>query len=170
MVVVLVGFMGAGKTTVGGLVADSLGLPFIDSDALIEERLGRRIRDVFAVEGEERFREIEHATIAELLAGPDIVLSVGGGALGDARTRAALRDATVVHLHVSYAESMARVGSDSGRPMLQRADLEDLYRARLAVYDEAADLTVATDGRTAGAVADDVLDRLAGLSPQPDAG
>jgi len=161
--VVLVGFMGAGKTTVGRLVADRLGLPFVDSDALVEQRLGRPIREVFAVEGEAFFREHEHAAIAEVLGGPDVVLSVGGGALGDPRTRELLRASDVVHLHVGYAESMARVRSDAGRPMLQRPDLEDLYAARLDVYAAAAAITVETDGRTSGAVADEVLAQLAGL-------
>lgn len=167
MAVVLVGFMGAGKTTVGRLVAERLGLRFVDSDALVEERLGRPIREVFATEGEAYFREIEHATIADVLAGPDAVLSVGGGALGDPRTRDLLQDAVVVHLHVSYAAAMARVGSDEGRPMLQRPDLEDLYAARLEVYAAAADITVDTDGRSSGAVADDVLERLAALPQEP---
>jgi shikimate kinase/3-dehydroquinate synthase len=66
MVVVLVGFMGAGKTTVGHIVAERLGRPFVDSDVLIEQRLGRDIRDIFATEGEPRFRQLEHVTVAGL--------------------------------------------------------------------------------------------------------
>ena len=68
MVAVLVGFMGAGKTTVGRIIAERLGQPFVDSDVLIEQRLGREIRDIFATEGEAYFRELEHATVADLVA------------------------------------------------------------------------------------------------------
>src|SRR5215475_12327427 len=100
MVVVLVGFMGAGKTTVGHIIAERLGQPFIDSDVLIEQRAGRDIRDIFVTEGEAYFRELEHATIAELVQGQDAVLSLGGGAVEDPRTREILRDVQVVYLRV----------------------------------------------------------------------
>src|SRR5436305_5163232 len=112
MIVVLVGFMGAGKTTVGRILADRLGLPFVDSDVLIEQRLGRSIKDVFATEGEGFFREVEHRTVTELAHGRDSVLAVGGGALGDERTRAVLRGARVIHLRVGYREALERVRND----------------------------------------------------------
>jgi shikimate kinase len=100
MVVVLVGFMGAGKTTVRRIIAERLGQPFVDSDVLIEQRLGREIRDVFATEGEAYFRELEHATVADLVRGPEAVVALGGGAVEDLRTRAVLRNARVVYLRV----------------------------------------------------------------------
>lgn len=102
MVVVLVGFMGAGKTTVGHIVAERLGQPFVDSDVLIEQRLGRDIRDIFRTEGEPWFRQLEHATVAGLVRGQDAVIALGGGAVEDSRSRAVLRNARVVYLRVSY--------------------------------------------------------------------
>jgi shikimate kinase / 3-dehydroquinate synthase len=124
MVVVLVGFMGAGKTTVGHIVAERLGQPFVDSDVLIEQRLGRDIRDIFRTEGEPWFRQLEHATVAGLVRGQDAVIALGGGAVEDSRSRAVLRNARVVYLRVSYDEAMARVQSDEFRPMLHRPDLD----------------------------------------------
>jgi len=81
-VIVLVGFMGAGKTTVGHLLAERLGLPFTDSDQVIEQRAGRPVRQIFAEDGEPAFRALEHQVIASLLDGPDLVLALGGGAGG----------------------------------------------------------------------------------------
>src|SRR6266702_4683189 len=112
MVVVLVGFMGAGKTTVGHIIAERLGLPFVDSDVLIEQRLGRDIRDIFTTEGEGYFRQLEHVTVAGLVRGPEAVIALGGGAVEDPRTRAVLRNARVVYLRVSYDEALSRVKSD----------------------------------------------------------
>src|SRR3954465_108089 len=125
--IVLVGFMGAGKTTVGHILAERLGTPFVDSDVYIERQLGRTIVDVFAVEGEAHFRELEHRAINELVRGPDAVVALGGGAVEDLRTRAILRNATVVYLRVGYDEALTRVRQDRFRPMLQRADLDQVY-------------------------------------------
>jgi shikimate kinase len=162
MVAVLVGFMGAGKTTVGRILADRLGRPFIDSDVLIEERLGREIRDIFATEGEAYFRDVEHATVAELVRGPEAVIALGGGAAEDPRTREVLRGASVIYLRVGYDEALSRVRSDELRPMLRRPDLEQVYRRRLALYEDVSVLTIDTDGRPADAIAAEVLSRLAG--------
>src|ERR1700748_557332 len=85
MVVVLVGFMGAGKTTVGHIMAERLGLPFVGSDVLIEQRQGREIREIFRAEGEPYFRQLEHETVAGLVRGRDAVIALGGGAVEDAR-------------------------------------------------------------------------------------
>jgi shikimate kinase len=164
MIVVLVGFMGAGKTTVGRILADRLGLPFVDADVLIEERLGRSIKDVFATDGEAFFREVEHRTVTELAGGRDAVLALGGGALGDERTRAVLASARVVHLRVGYGEALERVRNDPLRPMLRRPDLETLYLTRLAVYEEQATVRVDTDGRRPEEVAADVLEQLTALA------
>lgn len=160
MTAVLVGFMGAGKTTVGRILAGRLGRPFVDSDVLIEQRLGREIRDVFAAEGEAYFREIEHATVAELVRGPEAVVALGGGAVEDPRTRAVLRGASVVYLRVGYDEALSRVRADALRPMLRRPDLEEVYRRRLGVYEELSGLIIDTDGRAPDAVAVEVLAKL----------
>jgi shikimate kinase len=166
VIVVLIGFMGAGKTTVGRLLADRLGLAFVDSDQLLESRLGRPVRDVFETEGEEYFRELEHAVIAELHESAGCVLSVGGGAVEDERTRALLRDSLVVHLRVSYSASLGRVGADGGRPMLTRPDLAEVYQRRLPQYDGVARFCVDTDGRAPGEVVELVLKNL-GMTDSP---
>jgi shikimate kinase len=157
MVVVLVGFMGAGKTTVGHIIAERLGHPFVDSDVLIEQRAGRDIRDIFVTEGEAYFRELEHATVAELVQGQAAVISLGGGAVEDQRTRAVLRDAQVVYLRVSYEEALSRVRADEYRPMLQRPDIAEVYKRRLPSYEGVSALTIDTDGRSPDMIARDVL-------------
>ena len=167
MVVVLVGFMGAGKTTVGHIMAERLGQPFVDSDVLIEQRLGRDIRDIFRTEGEPYFRQLEHDTVAGLVRGPDAVIALGGGAVEDPRTRAVLRNARVVYLRVSYDEALARVRSDEFRPMLHRSDLDEVYKRRLTAYEDISVLTVDTDGRGPAAVALEVLAQLTRLPATP---
>ncbi|HEY3733472.1 MAG TPA: shikimate kinase [Streptosporangiaceae bacterium] len=161
--IVLVGFMGAGKSTVGRLLARKLDLRFADSDTEIEQRAGRRVREIFAADGEAAFRAQEQAVIADLIGGPDLVLALGGGAVQSEQTRRLLRPASVVYLQISYAEMLRRVGGDPRRPMLRRPDVEDIYRRRLAGYESVATLTIATDGRRPGAVCLDVMNGLAGL-------
>ena len=161
--IVLVGFMGAGKTTVGNLLAARLGLPFNDSDQVIEQRAGRPVRQIFAEDGEPAFRALEHQVIAGLLNGPALVLALGGGAVEHPGTRDKLAGAQVVYLHVSYEQALQRVGGDTGRPLLARPDLDALYRRRLGVYAGVATLTVPTDGRRPEAVTQDILARTATL-------
>ncbi len=169
--IVLVGFMGAGKTTVGTLLAARLGLPFTDSDQVVEERAGRPIRHIFSQDGEPAFRALEHDVIAGLLDGPPLVLALGGGAPGHPPTRerlAADPAAQIVHLHVGYEQALERVGGDAGRPLLARPDLPALYRRRLPLYAGVATLTVPTDGRRPEAICEDLLARLeraSGYSP-----
>lgn len=163
MVVVLIGFMGAGKTTVGRLLAARLGLPFVDSDALVEQRSGRAIKDIFATDGEPCFRELEYQAVTELVSGPDAVISLGGGAVTDERTRTVLRGACVVYLHVGYREAMARVRRDEVRPLLKRSDLDELYRQRIPVYEDVSVVTVDTDGRRPDSVVKEIAERLAAL-------
>jgi shikimate kinase len=161
-VIVLVGFMGAGKTTVGQLLAGQLALPFTDSDRVIEQRAGRPVRQIFADDGEPAFRQLEHEVIADLLKGADTVLALGGGAATHAGTRAVLAAATVpvVYLRVSYAEAMSRVGGDRGRPMLARPDVARLHGDRDPLYAQAATLTIDAGGRSPEEIALDILTRL----------
>jgi shikimate kinase / 3-dehydroquinate synthase len=166
-VIVLVGFMGAGKTTVGHILAERLGTPFVDSDVYIERQLGRTIVDVFATEGEQHFRELEHRAINELVRGSDAVLALGGGAVEDPRTRAILRNTTVVYLRVGYDEALTRVRQDRFRPMLQRADLDQVYARRQSSYAEVAAIQVDTNGRRPDAVVMDVLKDLTQLPTTP---
>jgi shikimate kinase / 3-dehydroquinate synthase len=167
MVAVLVGFMGAGKTTVGHILAERLGRPFVDSDVLIEQRLGRSIRDIFRTEGEAYFRDLEHTTVAELVRGEETVIALGGGAVEDPRTRAVLRNARVIYLRVDYKEALARVQGDEYRPMLHRPDLDEVYRRRLPVYADVAVITIDTDGRRPDEIARQALAELTRLPALP---
>lgn len=160
--------MGAGKTTVGHIVAERLGMPFVDSDLVIEQRLGRSIRDIFATEGEAWFRDIERRVIDELVRGPEAVIALGGGALGDARTRAVLRNSHVVYLDVELAEAMDRVRHDEYRPLLHRAGLDELHSGRDPVYRDIATFRVDTNGRRPEAVALEVVSLLTELPSLPE--
>jgi shikimate kinase len=159
-VIVLVGFMGAGKSTVGRLLAGELGLPFTDSDHVIEARAGRPVPQIFAEDGEPAFRSLEHQVIASLLDGPELVLALGGGAAEHPLTRQRLAAARVVYLHVSYDQALARVGGDPGRPMLAKPGLAETYQRRLAAYASVATLTVPTDGLPPESVSKDILAAL----------
>ena len=167
MVAVLVGFMGAGKTTVGRIIAERLGQPFVDSDVLIEQRLGRSIRDIFNTQGEDYFRELEHATVADLVRGPEAVIALGGGAVTDPRTRAVLRNARVVYLRVSYDKAISRIRGDGFRPLLSRPDLDQVYERRLPIYEGVSAFTIDTDGRRPDVIALEVLAELTRLPPTP---
>lgn len=159
--VVLVGFMGAGKTTVGRLLAARFGLPFVDADAHVEAQQGRSVQEVFAADGEEAFRDLEAAAVRELVGRPSAVVSLGGGALGRRETRAVLAGHDVVHLAVGLRSALARVGDDAGRPVLAQPGLAERHAARAAHYAEVATAVVDTDDRTPQEVADLVAAALA---------
>ena len=158
--IVLVGFMGAGKTTVGHLLSERLGLPFVDSDLVIEQRTGRSVRHIFAEDGEPAFRALEHQVVADLIDGSEAVLALGGGAPEHPDTLPRLKSAQVIYLQVGYGEAMLRVAGDEYRPLLGRPDLDTVYQRRLGVYEAVATLTVATDGRRPESVSQDVLAQL----------
>ncbi|WP_086479542.1 shikimate kinase AroK [Oceanospirillum sanctuarii] len=149
--IVLVGPMGAGKSTIGRLLATELSLPFFDSDREIEARSGANIPWIFDVEGEEGFRRRETQTIIELLQeeGP-IVLATGGGAIMRPENRTAIsQSSTVIYLHTTIEQQLQRTSKDKNRPLLQndnpKAVLENLFELRDPLYREAADLIVKTD-------------------------
>ncbi len=160
--IVLVGFMGAGKTTVGRLLADRLGLPFVDTDLVVEDRERRTIPQIFEADGESAFRDVEQVVVADVLSGPEAVVSLGGGACGREGTREVLRTHTVVHLDVSFEQAKRRTAGDTYRPMLRRPDLADLHATRREVFRSLADVDVATDGRRAEVIALEVLDGVTG--------
>ena len=160
--IVLIGFMGAGKTTVGRLLADRLGLPFLDSDEVVETSEGLSVRELFELRGEAGFRRIEAATIIGLLDGPEVVLAVGGGALATPEVRAALVGNQVVLLDVAFEEALERVEDDPGRPMLHQPGLSGLYDRRQDAYRAAAEVAVPVSGRSPREVVDDVLAALGG--------
>jgi shikimate kinase len=164
-VCVVVGPPGAGKTTVGTLVAAELGVPFRDTDSDIVATAGKEIPDIFIEDGEDAFRALERAAVAAALESFDGVLALGGGAVLAEETRRRLAGHTVVYLSVELADAASRVGLGSGRPLLTvnpRATLKYLLDQRRPLYDEVASVTVRTDGRTPEDIADEVLGCLQG--------
>ena len=162
---VLVGPMGAGKTTVGELLAAELGVTFRDTDADIVAAAGKPISEIFVDDGEDAFRALERAAVATALASCDGVLALGGGAILAEETRVLLRGHTVVYLSVELADALSRVGFGAGRPMLSinpRATLKYLLDQRRPLYLEVATLTVITDGRKPEEVVDEIVRELAG--------
>ncbi len=160
--------MGSGKSQVGRRLARRLDLSFVDADQEIESITGRSIAAIFAEDGEAAFRATEHATIESLLHSPEPrVLALGGGAAMHQGTRQDLRQrAVVVHLKVSLAEALRRVGGDPARPVLARPDLAEMHAARTTVYDALADLVVDVDRAGPDDVATAVADGLAALRSQ----
>jgi shikimate kinase len=157
--VVLVGVPGAGKSTVGRLLAQRLGVGFRDTDRDVEAAAGKSVAEVFLDDGEETFRAAEAATVAGALAEHGGVLALGGGAVLDAGTRAALAGHTVVHLQVGLADAASRVGLGGARPVLAlnpRAVLKAMLDDRAPLYAEVATFVVPTDGRTPTEVVDAV--------------
>jgi shikimate kinase len=157
--VVLVGPMGAGKTTVAALLAEAWGVPARDTDADVEAAEGRTISDIFVDSGEARFRELERAAVREALAEHHGVLALGGGAVLDPVTRDLLRGQPVVFLRVGLSDAVKRVGLGSARPLLLgnvRGRIKALLDERTPVYEEVAIHTVDTDGRSPEDVAREV--------------
>jgi shikimate kinase len=168
---VLIGLPGSGKTTTGRRLAKILSVPFADSDELVEADAGRPIPEIFATAGEAAFRAAEQAVVTRALADFDGVLSLGGGALGRAGTRAAVRSSgvPVVLLQAGLGTLGARIGDAHTRPLLA-ADpagrLAALAAERAGTYAELATMTIDTDGRTAGQVAASIAARLHELARQ----
>ena len=155
--VVLVGPMGAGKTTVGGLLAERWGVAVRDTDADIVAAQGKEISDIFVDDGEAAFRALEREAVARALAEHDGVLSLGGGAVLDPDTRALLADHTVVFLRVGLTDAVKRVGLGTSRPLLMgnvRGRIKALLDERTPVYESVATHAVDTDDRSADEVAD----------------
>lgn len=164
--VFLVGPMGAGKTTVGRRLAQSLGWDFFDSDEEVERRTGTRISIIFEIEGEAGFRQREHRTLLDLAARPGAVIATGGGAVLLPENRELLRrHGIVVYLRTSVAEQLRRTRGSSHRPLLNDDDperrLRELARVREPLYEAVADIIVDSPGRKVAATVKDVLDRLA---------
>jgi shikimate kinase len=162
-VAVLVGTMGAGKTTVGRLLADALGVAFLDSDQAVEAHAGKPVQEIFVDDGEAAFRAREREAVAAALQEHDGVLALGGGAVLDPATRALLADHRVVFLRVGLADAVKRVGLGVGRPLLLgnvRARVKQLLDERTPVYEGLARISVDTDGRSPQDVAAEITARI----------
>ncbi|MEU6914430.1 shikimate kinase [Streptomyces olindensis] len=161
--VVLVGPMGVGKSTVGQLLAERLGVSYRDTDDDIVAAQGRTIAEIFVDEGEPAFRAIEKQAVHRALAEHDGVLALGGGAILDADTRALLAGQRVVYLSMDVEEAVKRTGLNAARPLLAvnpRKQWRELMEARRHLYEEVATAVVATDGRTPEEVTQVALDAL----------
>ncbi len=163
--VVLVGPMGAGKTTVGRMLAERWGVSFRDTDDVVEEGEGRSVSDIFVDSGEEQFRALERAAVSRALSEHPGVLALGGGAVMAEQTRTALAGHRVVFLRVGLSDAAARVGLGASRPLLLgnvRGTMKALLDERTPVYESVAVASVDTDGLTPDEVADAVEEVLRG--------
>ncbi|MCE9612128.1 MAG: shikimate kinase [Chthoniobacter sp.] len=147
--IVLIGFMGSGKSSVGRRIAAQLGFQFVDTDALLVEREGREIAEIFASEGEDHFRDLESAMLEALATRTGCVISTGGGVILREKNRALLRQlGLVVWLTASEDTIFARVSRTNKRPLLQtanpRATVTELFAARRPLYEAAAQFTLDT--------------------------
>ncbi|PPK49873.1 shikimate kinase AroK [Marinobacter persicus] len=169
--VVLVGPMGAGKSTIGRMLAKELGYRFLDSDRIIEERCGANIPWIFDVEGESGFRERETAMLKELSEEPGTVLATGGGAVMRSENHALLKsDAMVVYLRASIDQQIERTRKDRNRPLLQNdnpeAVLRKLFALRDPIYTELADIVMHTDRKSPRLVVRQLVNRLNPKTPR----
>jgi shikimate kinase len=157
--IVIVGAPGSGKSTVGAMLANQLGVPFHDVDAVIVQRGGKPIAEIFTDDGEAAFRALEEQVTADLLELPG-VLSLGGGAVLSPATRAALRGHRVVWLRIGLSQSVKRVGLDTARPLLLgnvRGQLLKLLNERAVLYAEVATEVVDTDDKTPAQVVEMIM-------------
>ncbi|MEG3629563.1 shikimate kinase [Streptomyces poriticola] len=162
-VIVLVGPMGVGKSTVGELLAERLGVGYRDTDADVVAAEGRTIAEIFVDDGEPAFRALEKEAVRTALAEHGGVLALGGGAVLDDGTRALLAGLRVVYLSMGVEEAVRRTGLNVARPLLAvnpRKQWRELMEARRHLYEEVATVVVATDGRTPEEVTQVALDAL----------
>ncbi len=162
---ILIGAPGSGKTTVGELLAAILGLPFADSDQLVEIGHGQSVPDIFINHGESVFREWEHAVITSALHTCEGVLSLGGGAVMDERTAKEIHDsgAPIFWLHVSSSVAFRRAGLSAPRPLLVgnvRANLVSLLETRTPIYERLATHRIDANSLDAQQLAQQIADKL----------
>jgi shikimate kinase len=158
-VAILIGPPGAGKSTVGPLVADLLGAEFLDTDSVVEEMAGKPVSDIFVSDGEAVFRELERTAVARTIATHAGILALGGGAVMDPGTRELLAGQRMVYLETGFAAAAHRAGLDAPRPLLignPRARMRELLAERLPVYEGLAWVTVTTDDRAPQDIADEI--------------
>lgn len=162
MLITLTGMPGSGKTTVGRIVADALGCPFMDLDALIEKKAGKAIPDIFAADGEAGFRKLEGQLLKQTVAKyaqSDAVLALGGGSVTLPGAQALLQEKTLcIYLRASLATLEARLQGTGGRPLLaEPGSLQRLLAEREPLYEAAAHVTLDTDGASPETLADEII-------------
>ena len=168
--IVLIGFMGSGKSSVGKKLSYKLKEPFIDSDSLIEKRAGCSITQIFADKGEYAFRDIETKCIRELTEKkPGFIISTGGGMPLREENRKLLRKiGSVVYLKAEPETIYERIKDDTSRPLLRSEDpqkkIREMMNERSSIYEEAADITVITDGKSCREIADEIAAAV-GIEP-----
>lgn len=160
--IVLIGFMGAGKTQVGKRLADTMHRPFVDTDKMVEDTTGATIETIFQTLGEEKFRELETETIKSLSNIKGEIIATGGGAISKEENARILKDGGfVVYLYARPNVLFERIGSGSGRPLADKTtdklDMEVLLMQRDPVYREAADLVIDTSDKTIGEVEHEIF-------------
>ena len=161
MMITLTGFMGSGKTTVGKVLADFLGCPFMDLDDLVVKKAGKSIPDIFAQDGEPAFRELEAQVLRKTVAKyaeSAAVLALGGGAVLAPASAALLREKTVcIYLRATLDTLLARLaGETAGRPLAD-ASLADRLASREPIYEKTAHVIIDTDGLSPDEVADEII-------------
>ena len=157
---VVIGPPGSGKSTVGRLLAERLGVSFRDTDNDVEAAAGKAIGEIFIDDGEARFRELERSAVRDALAEHDGVLALGGGAILDAGTQADLAGLPVVYLEVGLSDAVRRGGLASARPLLvlnPRSQFRKLMEERRPIYEGLASIRVDTDDREPADVVDEIL-------------
>ncbi len=166
---VLVGLPGSGKSTIGRRLARALGVDLLDTDAAIEQRVGRSIADIFATDGEREFRRIEEDVVRAALADHCGVVSLGGGAVTSPGVREALAGHPVVYLEISAREGVRRTAGSTARPLLAGPDPAKRYRElmaqRVPLYRRVATIRVDTNRRNPGAVVRHIVSRLPETQP-----
>jgi shikimate kinase len=158
-VAVLIGPPGAGKSTVGPLLAALLGAEFTETDAMVEDMAGKPVSDIFISDGEPVFRDLERTAVAQALATHRGIVALGGGAVMDPGTQQLLARQRVVYLQTGFTAATQRVGLDTPRPLLlrnPRARMRELLAERLPVYEALARITVVTDDRDPQEIADEI--------------
>lgn len=161
MLITLTGFMGSGKTTVGRLVADSLGCPFLDLDQLIEKKAGRSIPAIFAADGEKGFRRLEKQVLEQTVkkyAETTAILSLGGGSVTLPGAVDLLQKKTLcIYLEASLETLLSRLEGQTGERPMASEDLPALLAAREPLYRQAAHITLPADGLTPEELTDEII-------------
>nr|WP_298209387.1 shikimate kinase [Ferrimicrobium sp.] len=156
--------MGAGKSTLGALLAQQLDATFLDSDVLMEETTGQRIATLFTTLGEPQFRELEHRVVATVAARECSVLALGGGAILHQATQELLKSTYVVYLKISPTTAKQRIEGGADRPLARSGHLEALLESRISTYQSMASLTLEEHDDETPA---HTLARLVALLPEP---